>query len=162
MKGIDSKKLVQITLLFSGAFWFIACSHTELVKDRQKILDILNNEQLAHLTENPDLFITEFADSTYQVSNGNVEYITRNQAKALIVNYFETSKIIKWDDLQAPVIHFSKDRTMAYAILKKLVVTEPEKSASEVKKDTTIFSWVSIYIKSGREWRLVCNVSTRS
>jgi hypothetical protein len=162
MKSRTIKNLLQITWLFTGVIWFTACNGNEPDADRQQILNILKNERIAHLNKNSDLFIAEFADSVYQISNGKVEYISKVQLKKHIVDYFNRSKIVKWDDLQAPVIRFSKDQTMAYTIVKKLVVTEPGQSASAVKKDTIIFSWVSIYGKSGGEWRLACNVSTRN
>lgn len=146
------------TIIFIIIALFLGCRSPQSENDNLQILTILKNERIAHLAKDVGLFLSEFSDSTYQIKKGTIKYVAKDQFKNQIKEYFNSSKIVRWDDLQLPVIRFSKDKTMAYAIVKKMVVIAPANSLS--KKDTTIYAWVSIFNKANNQWKLVCNVST--
>jgi hypothetical protein len=149
------KFAVRIIIIIS---LFLGCRGLQHENDKLEIITILKNERVAHFTKNAGLFLSEFSDSTYQIKDGIVKYVAKSISKNQITEYFNSSKIVRWDDLQSPVIQFSKDHTMAYTIVKKMVVTEPANVPG--KKDTTIYAWVSILKKNDGLWKLVCNVST--
>jgi hypothetical protein len=145
-------------IIYTTIVLLTGCNGPQSQTDKLEILAILNNERHAHYTNDAALFLSEFSDSTYQIKKGAVKYLAKDLSKIQITEYFNSSKIVRWDDLQPPIIQFSKDHTMAYAIIKKRVVTMPANMTG--KEDTTIYAWVSIFNKTTDQWKLVCNVST--
>ena len=69
-------------------------------------------------------------------------------------------EFIKWDDVAEPVIQFSDDGTLAYAIIQKLVILSYPDSSGKKFIDTTNYAWASIYRKQKGEWKVECNIST--
>lgn len=139
----------------------IACtSKPDLEKERQTILSMLQTERKAHFERNVDLFISEFADSMISVNKGLVTSPTKAEHRQRIGKYFGSVQFIKWDDTAAPVIRFSEDGSMAYAIIQKDVVLTYPDSAGKAFYDTTHYAWSSIYRKYNGEWKIACNIST--
>ena len=140
---------------------FTACTNTtNNDADKQQILALLQQERKAHFNKDVNLFVSAFAQGMYSVNKGVVDTSSIEAHKKRIQSYFDRVKFIKWDDVAEPVIHFSDDYSMAYAIVQKLVVLETKDSTGKNINDTTIFAWTSIYQKQNNEWKVVCNTST--
>ena len=139
----------------------IACnSKPDLEKEKKAILAMLQTERKAHFDRNVDLFMSEFADGMIQVNRGEVTTATKELNKERISKYFGSVQFIKWDDTAEPIIHFSDDGSLAYAIVQKdVIVTYPD-STGKGFNDTTHYAWSSIYRKQNGEWKVECNVST--
>jgi hypothetical protein len=60
--------------------------------------------------------------------------------------------------MKEPVIRFSNDGSMAYAIVEKQVILKNKSEGNRI--DTINYAWVSIYEKKEKDWKLVCNAST--
>ena len=145
------------------AGFFSACSSKpDLRKEKAALLVLLQTERKAHFERDTDLFMGEFADSMINVNRGVVSAPSRDEHKDRIGKYFGSVRFIKWDDVTEPVIRFSSDATLAYAIVQKMVVLsymDPDREGKSLT-DTTEFAWVSIYRKKKGEWKVECNVST--
>lgn len=138
-----------------------ACSNTtNSDTDTQQILALLQQERKAHFNKDVDLFTSEFAKGMYSVNKGVVDSLPIEEHKKRIRSYFEVVKFIRWDDVAAPIIQFSDDHSMAYAIVQKLVILEVKDSTGKPTMDTTHFAWTSIYKKHNNEWKIVNNTST--
>ena len=129
-------------------------------KETQVITALLQQERKAHFEKNVDLFLSEFADSMLSVNKGKVSVATRAENRERIGQYFGRVEFVKWDDVAEPVIRFSDDGSLCYAIVQKQVILSSLDSLGKKKLDTTDFAWASIYRKRKGDWKVECNVST--
>ena len=153
-----NKSIILLTTVLT-----LACSNeVNLEKARKEITDLLQQERKAHFDRNMELFISEFADSMISVNKGIVSIPTREQHRQRIGKYFGSVEFIKWDDLVEPIIRFSEDGSLAYAVIQKLVILSYPDTLGKKFIDTTNYAWVSIYRKQNGEWKVECNASTNS
>ena len=132
----------------------------DLEKEKKMILSMLQTERKAHFDRNVDLFMSEFAEGMISVKKGEVDTATREMNKERIGKYFGSVQFIKWDDTAEPIIRFSDDGSLAYAIVQKdVILTYPDNTGKAVN-DTTHYAWSSIYRKQHGEWKIECNIST--
>jgi len=137
----------------------ISCDKQNKNNDINAIRQLLQQERKAHLDRDVDLFLSEFAPGIYSINRGVfLNCQKRNSGK--IQAYFNAVKFIKWDDVPEPVIKFSDDHSLAYAIVQKQLILEKKDSAGKIETDTTDFAWTSIYRKHKNEWKIECNIST--
>jgi hypothetical protein len=94
------------------------------------------------------------------VNRGVVRTATPEQNKERIGKYFEAVQFIKWDDVAEPVIRFSDDGTLAYAIVQKEVILTYPDSTGKAFYDTANYAWASIYRKQKGGWKVEANIST--
>jgi len=138
-----------------------ACnSKPDLEKEKKTILSMLQTERKAHFERNVDMFISELADGMISVNGGEVSTDTKDLHKKRIGNYFGSVQFIKWDDTAEPIIRFSDDASLAYAIVQKDVILTYRGSSGKALNDTTHYAWASIYRKQNGEWKVECNIST--
>ena len=147
-----------LTILTILAF---SCNNkTDFVNEENAIRKLLQQERKAHFEKNVDLFVSEFADSMISVNKGKVTKLSVEQNKKRIQPYFSRVEFIKWDDVAEPLIQFSDDGTLAYAIIQKQVILSYPDSSGNKFIDTTNYAWASIYRKQRGEWKVECNIST--
>ena len=135
-------------------------SKPDLEKEKQTILTMLQTERKAHFDRNVDLFMSEFAEGMISVNKGVVTTPTKEFNKVRIGKYFGSVQFIKWDDTADPIIRFSDDGSLAYAIVQKNVIVSYPDSTGKAFNDTTHYAWSSIYRKQNGEWKVECNIST--
>lgn len=146
---------------FCLLLFLLACSsQADLDKERKTILAMLQTERKAHFDRNVELFISEFADSMISVNRGIVSAPTKTEHKERIGKYFGSVEFIKWDDTAEPIIRFSDDGSLAYAIIQKDVILSYPDSTGKSYYDTTHYAWSSIYRKYNNVWKVECNIST--
>jgi hypothetical protein len=153
---------MQLVPAFFVLLLLVSCSFKKvnLSKEEKAIRNLLNQERKAHFEKNVDLFVSEFADSMISVNKGKVTKLSVEQNKKRIEPYFSSVEFIKWDDVAEPVIKFSGDGTLAYAIIQKQVILSYPDSSGKKYIDTANYAWASIYRKQRGEWKVECNIST--
>ena len=140
---------------------FIACSSKpDLEKEKKTILKMLQTERKAHFDRHVDLFMSEFAEGMISVNKGDVTTATKELNKERISKSFGSVQFIKWDDTAEPIIRFSDDGSLAYAIVQKEVIVTYPDSTGMAPNDTTHYAWSSIYRKQNGQWKVECNIST--
>ena len=156
------RKLLLIVCLVAMAWLSISSCKSKPgpAKEEQAIRELLKQEREAHFDRNADLFVSEFSDSMISVNKGLVTKNSIAENKKRIGTYFGKVKFIKWDDIAEPVVKVSDDGTLAYAIVQKQVVLSYPDSLGKTIVDTTDYAWISIYRKSGNEWKVEANAST--
>jgi hypothetical protein len=154
----------HIAFAFFAFAVFLCGCHTSEGFDKQKetqaITALLQQERKAHFEKNVALFLSQFSDSMLSVNKGKVSVATPEENRERISNYFGRVEFVKWDDVAGPVIRFSNDGSLCYAIVQKQVILSLPDSPGKRISDTTDFAWASIYRKQQGEWKLECNVST--
>ena len=151
---------LTILLIFLSFLMPGCSSKVDLETAGKEITDLLQQERKAHFERNVELFMSEFADSMISVGKGKVSIATQEENKKRIGKYFGNVEFIRWDDVVAPVIRFSDDASLAYAIIQKQVVVSYPDSLGIPFFDTTDYAWVSIYRKQKGGWKVEANVST--
>lgn len=130
-----------------------------LSEEEKAIRRLLQQERKAHFDRNTDLFVSEFADSMISVNKGKVTTTGKDENRKRIGSYFSRANFIKWDDIAEPVIRFSDDGSLAYAVIQKQVILSYPDSLGKAT-DTVDYAWVSIYRKQKGEWKVEANAST--
>lgn len=154
------KLFLGILIIFAFLMIFSCKSETPLSNEKAAILQLLAQERKAHFDRNTELFISEFADSMINVNKGKVTALTKEEHNERVGNYFNAVEFIKWDDIAEPLIRFSDDGSLAYAIIQKEVILSYPDSTGKPFYDTTHYAWTSIYRKKNGEWKVEANIST--
>ena len=112
----------------------IGCQSSNTASDNptQEIKKLLDQSRKAHFEGDPDLLVSNSADSIISVNAGKVSISTPAKVKESMSDYLKNTHFIKWDDEMEPIIRFSEDKSMAYAIVRKLVIIKDKKAASSV------------------------------
>jgi len=129
-------------------------------KAKQEILKLEAAQRTYHLTKNARLFTDLFSDHFLSINKGFVDSPARSQSFGKFDTYFKESNIVKWDDRVEPVIRFSDDGSIAYVAVQKQVILKIPGANGTFRNDTTDFAWLTIYKKTGNDWRIDCVVST--
>ncbi|HAA12739.1 MAG TPA: hypothetical protein DCE41_14020 [Cytophagales bacterium] len=138
-----------------------ACgSQPDLDTERQAIRNILQTEQNAHLSKNPQMLVDLFSDDFITVSQGMINEPTEEESLTQFARYFNTVEFEKWEDATPPVIHFSDDASMCWVTVdKEVVLTFPDGEGNTVRQSVR-YAWVAVYEKRDAQWMLTANVST--
>ena len=94
------------------------------------------------------------------VNKGKLSVDTPEENRERIGKYFGRVEFIKWDDVVEPIIRFSDDGSLCYAIIQKQVIVSSPDSLGKKLQDTTDYAWASVYRKQKNELKVECNVST--
>lgn len=148
-------------LTLAGLFmWSCTNRPVGLPEEKKAILALLQQERKAHFQRDTELFVREFSDSMLSVNRGVVKYTPPDTMRRSVGKYFSAVHFIKWDDRAEPVIRFSDDGSLAYAIVQKEVIVSYPDTTGKLFYDTTQYAWVSVYRKTGGTWKVEANVST--
>lgn len=144
------------------ALFITSCSSNKanLAGEEKAITALLEQERKAHFERNADLFAGEFSDSMISVNRGVVKRTPPDTMRKSIQKYFGAVSFIKWDDLAKPIIRFSNDGSMAYAIVQKEVIVSYPDTSGGIFYDTSVYAWTSIYRKEAGAWKVEANTST--
>ena len=147
---------------FPVILFFSSCSPDpiDIAEEEQKILNLLQQERKAHFEKIVDLFASNFPPNAIMVNKGKVSQPSVEEFKKRFQTYFNSVEFIKWDDIADPIIRFSADASIAYAIVQKQVIVSYPDSLGKKITDTTDYAWATIYRKQKGNWVGECNIST--
>lgn len=139
------------------------CGKKETIKsDMEKIMDLHKAQQVSHYKENIAMFVNQFSDSMIAVKDGKITIVNKDSATKRVQEYFNKVVIKKWEDVKEPQISFSRDSSMAYMVVDKMIVIEYANDQKKQVEESTHFAWVVILVRQpGGEWKIICNVSTK-
>ena len=139
----------------------ISCQTKDGYADAEKeIRDMLQQERKAHFDRDVELFVSEFAVGMTSVNKGVVSSPTKEENMQRIGKYFGRVEFVKWDDVADPIIRFSDDASLAYAIVQKQVIVSYADSLGKKMTESKDYAWATIYRKLNGKWLVECNVST--
>ncbi|MBR9922300.1 MAG: nuclear transport factor 2 family protein [Bacteroidetes bacterium] len=135
-------------LLFFGVFLILSCKPTADSFDREEatteIMALHQEQQQAHLQKDAALLVGQFAEDMISVNRGKVSKADKESSLNRFQSYFDHVDFVKWDDVNQPIIRFSKDGSLAYTVVEKEVVVRFAEGDS-LMEEKTIFAWTSIY-----------------
>lgn len=152
-------------------FWFLgllctltACQRAlkpNLERATQEILALEAQQRAYHFGEDARSFVDMFSKDFLSISRGKIEQPSAEASYEKFKGYFEAVEFVRWDDVKPPIIRFSKDASLAYVAVDKLVVVKLTYEDALETYDTTHFAWLSVYKREGATWKVDCVTSTR-
>jgi hypothetical protein len=132
----------------------------DLEAEKQVILQLEADQHEFHIKENAKALVDLFSDDLISVNRGIIDHPERANSLKRFKAYFDRVEFVQWDDLAEPIVRFSKDGSLAYVVVDKIVVVKTLDVDNRELVDSTHFAWVSIYHKESEGWKLDCIAST--
>ena len=150
----------NLFVLFASTIWMVACqSSFDLERETEAILALHHAQREYHFNAEAEAFARQMSENFTSVNRGRVTTSTFEENLERYGNYFNAVEFQKWDDLEEPVVRFSEDGSLAYAIVQKRVeLTYPE--MEEQLTGRTDYAWVTIYRKKEDGWKIEMVAST--
>lgn len=155
-------KIVTMLRLFIIAFMVISCNQETAFdeqKERTAILKLQQQQRENHFRKNAAQMVSP-SDSFYVIDHGSIHHPKKEEQLKTFTDYFNSVDFVRWDDKREPIIRFSKDGSMAYGAIEKLVVLKVKDSNGKDVLDTTHFAWMSVYRKEKGQWIMDAIAST--
>ncbi len=148
---------ISIALSIFGIF---ACQESADVEaETVKILQLHHQQRVNNFQRLFDESADQLSDEFIAVYNGIISKPNKEEFIFNNMNYLKTVQLEKWDDINPPIIRFSENLDLAYAIVNKEMVVS-YLDGNRKKKKSTVYSWVTIYKKYEDAWKIDCVVST--
>ncbi len=149
-------------ILFLSILVFFSCDSQrfDIEKATREILELHNQQRDFHFQKMAPEFASLLSENHISVNRGSVNTPTIEENTHRFQNYFDNVAFVKWDDIKPPVIRFSEDGSLAYTIVEKEVVVKYKNEEDQEILESTLFAWVAIYKKYGKEWKIDCVAST--
>lgn len=142
---------------------FVSCTdQIQFDKDKETkaILQLHNAQRDYHFGKDSISFANQLSENFVSVNRGIISKPKKSETIARYNSYFSSVEFVKWDDVTKPIIKFSKDGTLAYTIVDKIVKVTYKDQAGATIEDETHFAWTAIYKKYGNEWKIETVTST--
>jgi len=155
------KKLFPLILIFLISMSCNQEKEVDLEQARRAILKLHNAQRDYHFNKDSIGFASQFSDNFKGIGNGSISSSTKEERISRYNRYFSAVEFIKWDDVSEPIIRFSDDATMAYALVDKIVVLSYKNQEGNTTQEETHFAWTAIYRKYDDEWKIESVTSTK-
>lgn len=158
--------LLRNSLIITSALLVVALTGCQTRKDmdviRSEILDFHKTFINDHLNKNIDSFVEDYSKDYIFVSNGEISHPTKEEFKTSFSNYLNNTTFSEYRNLQEPIIGFSKDGSMAWAIVKVKVAGSRNMEGDSQKDFDVTYAWITLYERRGDDWIRTVEVSTNN
>lgn len=158
MKIIKNSLISALFVLIMG---MIGCqSHPDFEAFRKEILDLHKGFIEAHLNKNIDFIVHDLSDDYFAVSRGEIDKPTKEEMKSDLSGYINNTDFLEYRDVEEPMIGFSKDGSLAWAVFRvKVAGMLTSEDGSEQKVDF-ICAWMALYERQDDKWIMLGDAST--
>lgn len=127
---------------------------------RSEILALHQKEIEAHLNKDVEFFVQDMAEDYIAVSYGEIRKPTIEEIKFQFTSYLNNTVFTKYKDIGKPIIRFSNDGSLAWAIFHiKVKGTRTRDDGSEKYLDFTC-AWITLYKRQDDKWIRSVDVSS--
>ena len=127
---------------------------------RAEILQLHRSFIKAHLDKDA-AYIARFTAPEYvSVSDGRVERMNASQMEAKLSDYLGATRFREYRDLAEPVIGFSRDGSVAWAIVQVRTAATRTLPDSSSRSYDVRWAWLTLYRRTGGTWSRIADVST--
>ena len=127
---------------------------------KSEITALHEAEIKAHWNKDVDFLIRDISDEYLSVSNGEIHNQTVEEIKNSFTSYLNNTDFAEYKDLHEPIIGFSKDGSLAWAIFQvKVTGTRQMEDGSERSLDFTC-AWMTLFERQDDRWIRLTDVST--
>ncbi len=154
---------INLLLPILVAVIFFSCSKSpgsNPGRDRKEIIRLLADQRKYHFAKNANKMAEMHSSRFISIDKGLIDSPVFKDVYNKFDNYFRSVEFVKWDDKQPPVVRFSNDMSVAYAVVSKLVILRTTDKTQKEILDTTNFAWLAVFKKEQNTWKLDCIAST--
>ena len=126
---------------------------------RSKIMSLHRELIEAHYNKDIDFFIKDISENFISVSNGEIQFPTKEEIITQFSNYLNNTTFTEYKDLQEPVIGFSKDGSVAWVIVRVKVAGKQTLDDGSKRDLDFICAWITLYERQGNRWIRTVEVS---
>ena len=122
----------------------------------KNLLTLHDLQRTAHFNRDARLLVSLMSDDFVEIRNGKINTPKKEDLIQRFQAYFDAVTFIEWDDIRPPVVQVSDDATVAYMFVNKRVRLKQQDNTEE----TTIFAWVSTFLKINDRWLMTSITSS--
>jgi hypothetical protein len=127
---------------------------------RLEILALHQTDIDAHWEKNADHLAGNLAEDFFSVGNGEIRQPSPAEILAGFESYLTNTTFTEYRDLREPIIGFSDDGSVAWAIVQvKVAGNRKAEDGSNRKVDFTC-AWITLYRRQGDGWLKLGDVSS--
>jgi hypothetical protein len=127
---------------------------------RAEILELHRGFIEAHLEKNAGAVTHSIPDDYLFVANGEVETLNAGNTRQMLQSYFDRTTFFHYADTDEPIIGFSEDGTLAWAIYRVRVAGTTHREPEPDEPFDIQWAWMTLYEKRDGEWSTKADVST--
>jgi ketosteroid isomerase-like protein len=127
--------------------------HAEILALHQGFID-------AHLRKDASSLAAPIPDDYLFVANGGVDTQNAEDVRENLQSYFDATTFSHYADTDEPIIGFSKDGTLAWAIVQVRVAGTSHRDPEADREFDTQWAWITLYERRNDEWSRIADVST--
>ncbi|MFX1251935.1 MAG: nuclear transport factor 2 family protein [Promethearchaeota archaeon] len=127
---------------------------------RSEILTIHKKFIDAHLNKNIEFFVQNMSEDYMSVSNGEIRTQTAEEIRLQMTNYLNNTVFSEYKNLREPIIEFSKDGSIAWAIFQIKVKGRRTMDDGSERDLDFICAYSSLFERQDDKWIRLWDVST--
>lgn len=149
----------NITLILLSLTLLGCQSQPDFEALRSEILELHKSAIEAHLTGDVDFFVQDLSDGFISVSNGEIDYPTKEEIRSRFSDYLNSTAFSEYTDLREPIIGFSKDGSVAWSVVQVKVAGKRTMDDGIDKDLDFTCAWITLYEREGTGWIKLAEVS---
>ena len=114
----------------------------------------------AHWKKDIDFFVRDISEDYMAVANGEIQRPTLEDIRSRFSTYLTNTTFTEYRDVAEPIVGFSKDGSLAWAILQIKVVGKRTTDDGSVRDLDFTCAWLTLYERQGDMWMRLTDVST--
>ena len=132
----------------------------DLEKEKAELLRMHRAAREAHFKTDAGLLLESSPEEFVSVSAGKINRVRKAEALKTFEEYFKGAKYYEWDDAEEPIVHVSKDASMAWMITRVRVRRTQRGASGADQEEKIVYAGIMTYEKRAGKWVRVANVST--
>ena len=126
----------------------------------REILRLHEAEIDAHWSKDVEFFARDISEDYLTVAAGEVGRPTPEEIRERFSNYLSNTTFTEYRDSAEPIVGFSKDGSMAWAVFQIRVVGKRAMDDGAERELDFTCAWMTLYERQGDRWMRLADVST--
>jgi hypothetical protein len=127
---------------------------------RSEIMTLHDKEIKAHLNNDVKFFVQDIAPDYIAVSFGEIRKPSIEEIRSQFTNYLNNTVFTKYEDIHEPIIKFSRDGSLAWAIWQVAVKGKRKSDDGSEKNLDFTCAWITLYGRQDDKWIRLTDVSS--
>jgi hypothetical protein len=127
---------------------------------RSEIMNLHDKEIKAHLNKDVEIFVQDIADDYIAVSFGEICKPSIEDLRSQFTSYLNNTIFTKYEDIHEPIIKFSKNGSLAWAIWQVAVNGKGKMDDGSEKNLDFTCAWITLYGRQDDKWIRLTDVSS--
>ena len=128
-------------------------------EEKARLMQLHETTLQAHFEQDARKFLATYAQQWYDLRDAGIRLRSKEEAFPAIERYFKRTHFSDISVIGTPIIHISRDASMAWVIGEMRVSASQEVADGKERDFSFHCTWVSIYEKHEGEWEQVVDGS---